>query len=236
MNKVSYKNFNFLIPHVYHGHGVRFNSNSKFLELSNQQGLQIHTNSNLNIQAKILRKIKEDIKNPNYLYYLGGFFEGEGSCSVSISVGYNFKYGINLQPVFNVSQHRNGIALLYSFKELFEAGSVVEKSGSELVLVYTIKGYKQIISRVLPFLETYVQPFSCKQKEYEIFKELVMKSSEGQQKDKETLKKMIKLAYSFTGKGKGRKRSLDEILEIINNKEKYFTSSLYRQKSNIENK
>jgi hypothetical protein len=217
-----YNTLNSLIPHLFQG--VRFYRKNSLPELSNQQGIQMQTNSNLENKANFLSKIKEDIKNPNYLYYLGGFFEGEGSCSVSISVGSSFKYGINLQPVFNVSQHRNGIALLYSFKELFESGSVVDKSGSDLVMVYTIKGYKHIISRVLPFLETYVQPFSCKTKEYEIFKELVIKSSEGQQKDRETLIEMVKLAYTFSGKGKGRKRSLSEILEIINNKEKYFSS------------
>ena len=34
--------------------------------------------------------------NPNYLYFLGGFVEGEGSNSVSISVSKTFKYGINI--------------------------------------------------------------------------------------------------------------------------------------------
>jgi len=223
MTKVSYKNFNLLIPHVYQG--VRLNSNTSLPKLSNQQGVQMQTNSNINIQANLISKIKEDITNPNYLYYLGGFFEGEGSCSVSISVDPKFKFGINLQSVFNVSQHKNGIALLYSYKELFGAGSVVAKSGSDIVMVYTIKGYKHIISRVLPFLETYVQPFSCKKKEYELFKQLVIMSSEGKQKDKDTLIKMVELAYTYSGKGKGRKRSLDEILEIINDKEKYFSSS-----------
>ena len=70
------------------------------------------------------------------------------------------------RTVFNVSQHKNGLNILYSFKELFEdAGSVVEKSGSPDIFVYTIKGYKQIIKYVLPFLENYVQPFSCKKEE-----------------------------------------------------------------------
>lgn len=41
----------------------------------------------------------------NYLYFLGGFTEGEGSNSWSISISKNFKYGVNIQPVFNVSQH-----------------------------------------------------------------------------------------------------------------------------------
>lgn len=66
--------------------------------------------------------------------------------------------------MFNVSQHVNGITILNSFKDLFGVGSVVEKSGSPDIWVYTVKGYKQIIEHVIPFLETYVQPFSCKKK------------------------------------------------------------------------
>jgi len=33
---------------------------------------------------------------------------------------------------------------------------------------------------------------------------------------------MVKIAYSLIGKGKGRKRTLEEVLEIINDKESYF--------------
>lgn len=49
-------------------------------------------------------------------------------------------------------------------------------------------------------------------------------SAEGKQRNKETLIEMIKLSYSLTGKGKGRKRTLHEILEIINDKETYFSN------------
>jgi hypothetical protein len=80
-----------------------------------------------------------DIKDPSYLYFLGGFVEGEGSNSVSVTIHKNFKYGVNIQPVFNVSQHKNGLDILY--KDLFgDAGSVVEKSGSTDIYVYTLKG------------------------------------------------------------------------------------------------
>jgi hypothetical protein len=164
-----------------------------------------------------------NINNPSYLWFLGGFVEGEGSNSVSIVVNKSFKYGVNIQPVFNVSQHKNGLDILYSFKELFNnAGSVVEKSGSPDVYVYTLKGYKQIIKYVIPFLEVYVQPFSCKKEEYNLFKEIVIRSSMGKQKDKDSLIDMVKLSYKIEGKGKNRKRELNEILEIIENKTLYF--------------
>ena len=157
-----------------------------------------------------------------YLYFLGGFVEGEGSNSVSISINKNFKYGINIQPVFNVTQHKNGIDILYSFKNLFKAGSVVEKPGSPDIFVYTLKGYKQIIKHVIPFLETYVQPFSCKKEEYFIFKTIVLQSSEGKQRNKKTLIEMVELIYKLQGKGKNRNREKSEILEIIEDKTTYF--------------
>ena len=177
-------------------------------------------NQNINNDAQISTEIIRDIKNTNYLYFLGGFVEGEGSNSVAVTVGKEFKFGVNLQPIFNVSQHVNGINILYSFKELFGAGSVVQKSGSEDVWVYTIKGYKQIIELVLPFLEIYVQPFSCKKNEYAVFKKLVLDSASGHQKQKDTLIEMVNLAYTLTGKGKGRKRTLSEVINIINDKTK----------------
>lgn len=166
--------------------------------------------------------MKRDIKNTSYLYFLGGFVEGEGSNSVSISINKNFKYGINIQPVFNVSQHKNGLSILYSFKELFNCASVLEKSGSPEIYVYSLKGYKQIIEHVIPFLETYVQPFTCKKEEYLVFKQIVLQSCEGGQRYKESLIEMVKLAYTLQGKGKNRKREISEIFEIIENKTSYF--------------
>jgi hypothetical protein len=162
------------------------------MEAKSENLLNINSNkqendNKLQFKVKNLNNKNFDVKNLNYLYFLGGFLEGEGSNSVSISVNKNFNFGVNLQFVFNVSQHKNGLKLLNSFKILFGAGSVVEKSGSNNIWVYTIKGYKQIIEHVIPFLETYVQPFSCKKEEYNIFLTLVLNSSAGHQKNKETL-------------------------------------------------
>jgi len=172
------------------------------------------------------KNMERNIKNPSYLSFLGGFVEGEGSNSVSVTIHKDFKFGVNIQPVFNVSQHKNGLDILYSFKELFEgSGSIVKKSGSPDIWVgkaYSIKGYKQIIKYVLPFLEYYVQPFSCKQKEFNIFKEIVILSSEGKQRNKEDLIYLVKLAYTLEGKGKNRKRNLSDILQIIEDKYSYF--------------
>lgn len=168
--------------------------------------------------------MERNINNVNYLYFLGGFVEGEGSISVSVTVHKDFKYGVNIQPIFNVTQHKNGLAILNSFKELFGEGSIVNKSGSPDILVYTLKGYKKIIKEVLPFLEVYFCPFSCKMGEYSIFKQIVLQSSEGKQRNKESLIELVKLSYTLQGKGQMRKRDLSTILSIIDDKESYFNS------------
>ena len=74
--------------------------------------------------------LEEMKSNPNILYFLGGFVEGEGSNSVSVSIGKEFKFGVNIQPIFNVTQHENGLEILYAFKTYFGAGSVLPKTGS----------------------------------------------------------------------------------------------------------
>jgi len=179
--------------------------------------------------------LNRNIKNTNYLYFLGGFVEGEGSMSLSVTIHKDFKYGVNIQPIFNVTQHKNGLNILNSYKELFNAGSIVQKSGSPDIYVYTLKGYKQIIKLVLPFLETYLCPFSCKMEEYSIFKEVVMQSSEGKQRNKEALIDLVKLSYQLTGKGKTRKRELSEILEIIEDKHTYFNKQSLVTSINTKN-
>ena len=62
---------------------------------------------------------------------------------------------------------------------------------------------------------------AVKKHESQLFKQLVLMSEAGAQKNKETLIDMVKIAYTLIGKGKGRKRTLSEVLEIINDKEDY---------------
>jgi hypothetical protein len=191
--------------------------------------VQIRTISDINNNNQmennnINKDINKDINNVNYLYFLGGFIEGEGSNTVTINVANNFKFGVDIKPEFNVSQHVNGIGILNSFKELFNAGSVVPKSGSENIYVYKIRGYNNMINLVIPFLLTYVQPFSGKTNEFNLFYEITNRCAQGHNGDKDKLIDMLNLIYTEgkLGKGKERKRTLEELIYIINNKKAYF--------------
>jgi len=161
----------------------------------------------------------------NYRYWLGGFAEGEGALVVSIVKNDKVTNGIILQPEFSVAQHENGINILYSYKCLFDnLGSVHQKSGSEKVWVYSIKGTQNLKKYVLPFFEKYVVEYSSKYKS-ELFKDFCdiinrLDINKKKTMEKQELIELIKLTYTLNpdGKGKQRKRTLDETIQIINEK------------------
>jgi hypothetical protein len=52
-----------------------------------------------------------------------------------------------------------------------------------------------MIEKIIPFLIIYVQPFSGKKKEFELFEKIVQMSAEGGQSNKNTLIEMVNLIY-----------------------------------------
>jgi LAGLIDADG endonuclease len=159
----------------------------------------------------------------NYKFWLGGFIEGEGSLTISIIKHDKAPYGILLQPEFNVSQHLNGLKILESFKLLFNnKGQIHKKSGSKNVWVFTLKGINNLNEFILPFFIHYVIKYSSKYKckEFDKFVFILKKLKERSKFEKEEFIDIIKLVYSLNpdGKGKKRKRTLSEILSIIEDK------------------
>jgi len=183
---------------------------------NNQQG-----KNNTSYLSSILDN--KDITNTSYLFWLGGFVEGEGSLSVSIILNFKYEFGVHLQPIFNVTQHVNGVSILNSFLKLFnDKGSLHLKSGAQNIWVYELKGTKNLITYVIPFFSNYVIPFSCKIVEYDNFKKIVLGLQNKEHLQKESLIELVKLAYSYSGKGNNRKRTLNEVLSVIQDKETYF--------------
>lgn len=158
----------------------------------------------------------------NYKFWLGGFVEGEGSLTISITKNDKVKFGLVLQPEFNVAQHESGVKALNSFKHLFnDSGSVHKKSGSLYVKVYSIKGIYNIKTFVLPFYEKYVIPYSSKYK-YDIFKDYshiinILYDNRNRSMDKDLFIDLVKRTYKINpeGKGKQRKRDLHEVIDMI---------------------
>ena len=158
----------------------------------------------------------------NHKYWLGGFVEGEGSLVVSIVTNPKVRLGIVLQPEFNVTQHESGLNILNSYKTLFNGlGNLKEKSGSNQVWVYSLKGSKNLKELVLPYFESYVVPFSSKHKA-DVFNRFasiidILYANLGQAMDKEQLIELVHLVYLMNpdSKGKSRRRDIQEVLDII---------------------
>jgi hypothetical protein len=132
-----------------------------------------------------------------------------------------YEFGVHLQPIFNVTQHVNGVSILESFLKLFnDKGSLHLKSGTQNVWVYELKGTKNLITYVIPFFSNHVIPFSCKTVEYDNFIKIVLGLQNKEHLKKESL--IDKIAYSYSGKGNNRKRTLNEVLSVILDKETYF--------------
>jgi len=171
-----------------------------------------------------------------YKFWLGGFTEGEGSLSISIVKFDKAPHGIFLQPEFNVAQHYNGITILKSFKVLFnnfhglrpwkskvnDKGQLHKKSGSDKVWVYSLKGIKNLNELIIPFFLSFVVPYSSKycEKEFNKYLFILNKLKEKSKYEKNEFISIIKLIYNLNPQGKGnkRKRTLAEILSIIEEK------------------
>jgi hypothetical protein len=64
-------------------------------------------------------------------------------------------------------------------------------------------------------------PYACKVEQFMIFETILLKLANGENKTQKGLSEMVKLCYMV--KGTGRKRTLEEVLSIIQNKDTYFS-------------
>lgn len=196
-----------------------FRACDNLFDSGNQQE-RLVDNSNFNSDPS-------EIQSEGKKYFLGGFAEGEGSVSASVKVHSDFRFGVNVQPEFGVTQHQNGKHILAEFKELFGGkGNLHLKPGTKHVWEYKLSGLTNLIDYVVPFYLKYVIPFSGKVKEFNIFLEILERKQRQEHFTQEGLIDMVKLAYTLNveGKGKMRKRTLEEVLAIIRDKEAYFAN------------
>jgi hypothetical protein len=89
-------------------------------------------------------------------FFLGGFIEGEGSMSVSAKKGKGARFGMVLDPEFNLTQHVNGISNLYNALDVFQTGRIRYKSGSNATMVLTIDNRQSLVEKVIPFYQDYI--------------------------------------------------------------------------------
>ena len=119
--------------------------------------------------GKLFNISKQNIRTEKKLF-LAGYLEGEGSLSFSIKKNLNAKYGVTLDPEFNVTQHINGVEQLYTYLQIFQTGRITYKSGSNATLVFKISNRRSLEEKVIPFWNMYVAPYATQAKQQRFLK------------------------------------------------------------------
>jgi hypothetical protein len=153
-------------------------------------------------------------------HWLAGFWEGEGSITVSVKKHPTSTFGFNFQPEISISQHASGIHLLWWTKRYVfnNTGSMTWKNGSDATWVYKFTDKKQISETFEPWYETHVYPFLGTEgiKHWEKFKECRNLISNRKNWNLDDAQACAKQIYTLTSyKGRDRKLSLEQLQLLI---------------------
>ena len=155
--------------------------------------------------------------------FLAGFIEGEGSFSISVKKNPNAKFGLELDPNFNITQHINGVKHLYLALEIFQVGRIRYKAGSNATLSFIIESRKSLQEKVCPFLKKYVFPQSSKAKQirYKTFTKLLDLFDDNAHLDKERFINELLPLWDLMRVQKGFKgetfKTLEEAQDFVRN-------------------
>jgi LAGLIDADG DNA endonuclease family protein len=150
-----------------------------------------------------LKEIAENLSND----FISGIIDGDGSFFISFQTNGNIKTG------FNITNEPDSRPLLEKIKaQLENIGSIQEGSKNELV--YTVNGINQINDVLIPFMDK--SPiFSERALHYFKFKTVSLLLKRENPLSLETKLKIVELAYDSNKKGKRRKFSKVEYINML---------------------
>lgn len=146
--------------------------------------------------------------------YLAGFTDGEGCFNVSLKKQKDTRFGWVLDPLFQVTQHKNNREILELFQSMMTCGRIIEKPGQKDLLVFLVDNRKQLKEKVIPFFERH--PLFTKRQDFEKFREIVEGLERKEHRNLEGFKKLLTKAFEMNLGGKQRRYKLDEVLETLN--------------------
>ena len=153
-------------------------------------------------------------KRRNLYYYFAGFVEGEGCFSVSIKQNSQMKFGWVIDPMFSLYQHKNNVSILKLFQKELNCGYIVEKQGKSEVMVLVIDNRKTLEEKIIPFFRKY-HFLGTKQNDFIIFEKIIEMMKNKKHLEAYGLQEIVKLAFEMNQQGKGRKYTLEQILNSI---------------------
>ncbi len=153
------------------------------------------------------------MKGRDKRYYLAGFADAEGCFSISLKKEPSARFGWALDPVFQVTQHKSGKAVLEMFRSELGCGRIIQKPGQDDMFVFLVDNRRQISEKVIPFFRKY--RLVVKQKDFQVFSEIIEDMNKKLHWTKDGFIKLVKKAFRMNLEGKQRKYSLEEILSSM---------------------
>lgn len=157
---------------------------------------------------------KKLLSKKQYLnHYLVGFSDAEGCFSISTKKQKGTRFGWVLDPLFQVTQHKNSREVLELFKKELHCGRIIEKPGQKNILLFIVDNRRQLKEKIIPFFEKY--KLIAKQKDFEIFKEIVNALERKDHSDKRKFMHMVEKVFKMNLEGKQRRYKLNQIIDEI---------------------
>lgn len=94
---------------------------------------------------------KEIKSKQDWIWYIVGFCDGEGSLNVSFKKREDYKCGWKITPVFNITQKEESI--LARIKQFFGCGTLRDRKDG--VWYYEVENQVMLRTRILPFFQMY---------------------------------------------------------------------------------
>jgi LAGLIDADG endonuclease len=145
-------------------------------------------------------------------HWVVGFVDGEGCFCAALRRNPFIRSTGNwqLQPLFQVSQHRAHRAVLEAMVSFFGCGAVRAKGPMSSVLVYDVHGLADLTGCIIPFFERY--SLLVKADDFRAFAAIVRGLARKEHLTTTGFERLVRLAYGMNANGKQRKRTLDEVL------------------------
>ena len=140
-----------------------------------------------------------------------GFVDGEGCFSVSIHRHLGVRsYGWQINPVFQVSQHRDVRHALDALIPFFGCGFVRSKGPQSRVLTFGVGRRQDLRERIIPFFEAH--PLVVKDRDFRLFVEISDLMERKLHFTTEGFEHIVRLAFAMNANGKQRSKGIAEVL------------------------
>ena len=140
-----------------------------------------------------------------------GFVDGEGCFSVSIHAHPGIRsFGWQINPVFQVSQHRDARVVLDGLARFFDCGRVRNKGSASSVMIFAVDRRHDLRERIIPFFEAH--PPAVKLRDFRLFAEIYRQLDGGAHFTPGGFEHVVRLAFAMNANGKQRTKSLEVVL------------------------